>query len=194
MTDREAYMAVLASGPILGADAVVLLTGEGESRVGVAAELVARGAAPIIVITGGLDRPPYCIPAAKLKGPVMGKGVAPSAIIVDNEAMNTAEQARNTIALAVERGWKRLILVASPEHVYRAHLTFVHALNKADKADEILVLPVATPQPWWGVPDGLDMARISHLEVELDKAENYADCATWLEGLDYLRQWEPRLT
>jgi uncharacterized SAM-binding protein YcdF (DUF218 family) len=194
MTAREKFCAALFNGPLLRADAIVVLTGDGDTRLPTAAELVHQQAAPVVLITGGLDNPPYSLPASVMKGKLMGLGVAPRVIEIDYEAMNTWEQAQNTVRTAVERGWGRILIVASPYHAPRAFLTFLKALKAVGKESEVHILTVPTADaPWFGVPDGTDAPRIDLLGDEFEKCNQYAEhVASWGEGLEYLEAWEGR--
>jgi uncharacterized SAM-binding protein YcdF (DUF218 family) len=194
MTAREQFCAALFTGPLLRGDAVVLLTGDGETRVATAAELFRQNAAPLILVTGGLHEPPYALDAKTTAGKLMALGVAPRAIEADMTAMNTREQAVHTVAQAVERGWGRLLLVASPYHAPRAFLTFLRALQEAGVTDTVHLLVVPTSeQPWFKRPEGRDETRLALLADEFEKVERYADhVATWDDGLAYLEAWESR--
>lgn len=193
MTAREQCCAALYTGPLLTADVIVLLTGDGEQRVATAVELMRQGGAQRIVITGGLDEPPYAVPATRLMGKVMAHGVAPSAIDVDVAAMNTWEQAQNVVARAEANGWKRILLVASNYHAPRAFLTFVRALRLAGLDDTVQVLVVPATASWFQAPEGVDKTRMELLADEFRKVAEYTNhVATWDEGLEYLARWEGR--
>jgi uncharacterized SAM-binding protein YcdF (DUF218 family) len=199
LTPRERYLAMLASWPHWAAtsDGIVLLSGDGSVRVGMAARMMVAGANQTLLITGGLDDPPYSLPAKKLRAMAMGFApapISPTRIVLDGRAMNTREQAVNVVRLARARGWKRLTIVASPDHMARAHLTFVRALDEAGVADTVCALPVSAPAKWGAKPDGRDVSRLELLEAECAKVEQYAEhVATWERGLEYLLAWEAKL-
>lgn len=196
MTARERYLAMLTSWPhwTMPGDAIVLLSGDGETRVEMACRLMATAAEQTLVVTGGYDDPPYSLTADKLAAKAMGLGVAPGKILRDGRAMNTREQAVNTVARAKEHGWKVLVLVASPDHIARAHLTFIRALDDEGLADTVLVLPVLTRAKWTESPAGRELTRLEMLDVELRKVDAYAsDVATWERGVEYLTTWEAKL-
>ncbi len=46
------------------------------------------------------------------------------------------------------------------------------------------------PTPWFSPPDGSDKTRIQLFEQELAKIEQYDDCASYEDGLEYLEWWE----
>lgn len=193
MNAREQFCAVLFNGPLLKGDCIVLLEGDGEARIPTTVEMFRQGAAPRILVTGGLDNPPFCLSAHTLAAKLMGLGVAPSAIDVDADAMNTWEQAHNTLVRAQKEGWKRLLLVASPFHAPRAFLTFLGALLDRGLDDDIhLVIVPAAEVPWFQVPEGETVDRVELLAREFAKCGEYEGVASWAEGLAYLKAWEGR--
>lgn len=194
-TDRERFLAALYTGPLLRGDCIVVLAGEdGEARAQTAAELFRQGAAPGLFVTGGLHTPPRRTGAEALAGVLLGAGIAPDRIITDTTAMHTGDQAKAAIDLAMDRGWKQLLLVASPYHLPRAFLTFVYRLHVAMQHDTIRIVPVpASNVRWFEAPEGLETERWELLDIELDKCHAYVnDVATFAAGLDYLRAWEAR--
>ena len=150
-SSREQFCAVLSNGPVLKSDAIVVLCGEDpEPRISVAAQLFAQGAGAVVLLTGGLHEPPRWYSAEGLTPALLGLGVSHTKVVMDNEAMNTREQAVNTVATAVERKWKRLLLVASGYHQYRAFLTFLKALIEAEQDQKIQMLIMPANQVPWG--------------------------------------------
>lgn len=194
-TDRERYCTLLFNGPLLSADAAVVLCGEdARPRLSVAAQVLASGGVRSVVLSGGLNRPPRWMGAESMAPLLMGAGVSPSRITVEPESLNTREQAVNVIQVALRQDWHRLLIIASAYHTPRAHLTFVRRLNEIGEASEIHVLAVpASHTRWFEPPEGMDRTRIELLEEEFRKIEEYREhVATYQEGLEYLRAWEGR--
>ena len=195
MNDREQFCILLAAQPILRADAIVLLAGEdGEARMEVAAHLWGQGAAGAVVVTGGLEDPPRILGAASLLPRLLGKGIAPDAVLDDVASGNTREQAAFVVDLAKERGWHRLLLVASPYHQFRAYLTFLQALTDRDMEQSVHLLSVPASQTRWGerIP-GTERTRLMALQEEFVKVEDYRErghVADYRHGIDYLLWWE----
>lgn len=172
----------------------MVVSGDGETRIPPAVELFRQGAAPFILVTGGLDNPPYSRTAKDMADIMVGRGVAPDRIIIDNDSMHTQEQARFVTALAKARQWHRILLVASPYHTFRVYLTFLRALldEGIDKTLHLVNVP-ASHAPWWQAPEGLVKSRADLLDEEFSKIDHYgADghVASYEEGLAYLRFWE----
>lgn len=197
VSDRERFCAVLSNGPMLRADAIVVLEGDGVARLATALELFRQHAAPVIVLSGGLDVPPNCLTAESLAGTLYGMGVAPDRVLCESASLNTREQAVHVITMAQAKGWKRLLLVASPYHQYRAYLTFLHALAEVHATESIHLVNVpASNLNWWtglkGV-NGVERSRLELLEDEFEKCDDYqvtGHCASFAAGLAYLKHWE----
>ncbi|KKL88246.1 hypothetical protein LCGC14_1926640 [marine sediment metagenome] len=195
-TAREKFLAVLANGPLLKADAIVVLLGEDSNeRIDVAVELMASGAGPELFLSGGIEDPPRRRSAKAMTPKLLGRGVAPMAVYADNEAMNTHEQAVNFVAHALEKGWKRALLVASPYHMPRAFLTVLKAIMEAEATKLLHIIPVTAAQAlWWSCPDGMTDTRLDLYSVEMGKIKEYREhVASWNEGLDYLKFWESEM-
>jgi uncharacterized SAM-binding protein YcdF (DUF218 family) len=192
--DALAFAAVVDSAPLLKADAIVVLSGDGEGRLNFACGMLQQGGAQHLVLSGGVDKPPFALTAHDLARKAIDRGVAPDRLCLEAASKNTREQAVNVVAMAAEREWGRLLLVASPFHAWRAFLTFVQALTDAGLRERVhLINAPASQLKWWAVPDGRDMDRLGLLNQELEKIEAYralGHVASWAEGLAYLAHWE----
>ena len=184
-TSRERLLVALFWGPLARADAIVVLAGQdAQARLDSGVNLLRGQVAPWLVLTGAqVDG----IGAAALHPKAMGAGVAPDAILVEPEATNTHEQAVNVVAMAREKGWTSLVLVASAYHLPRAFLAFVAAVED----DSIRIVPVPANGSWWTAPPGMTGARMELLEADLAKAALYADhVASYEAGLQHLQKWD----
>lgn len=193
MTDREQFLALVSSGPMLRGDAIVCCVGEdADARVNMAAGVFLSGGAPRIVLSGGKHEPPRWKGAKQCEAMLYGKGVAPDRIILDTESTNTREQAVVLARLACDQGWKRLLLVASSYHVPRLYLTLLQALTEVGHEQKIhLVAVPATQSPWFQSPPGMACTRAELLIGEFLKIGEYgAHVATYSQGLAALRFWE----
>lgn len=203
-TDRERFLAALLTGPLTKADAIVLLTGDGETRVATAVGLFHAGAAPLIVVSGGIHTPPYCLKADAIAGTIYGKGIATDRVRIDVLAQNTRESAVNVIDTAVDERWLQILLVTSAYHLPRAMLTFVAELRarKLDETIRIVPVPCAN-QPWFTDVAGQEYEpgpgflaqrnRLDLLEGEFKRIDEYrakGHVASYTRGLDYLEHWE----
>ena len=203
-TPREKFLVALAGGPIMPPDAVVMLCGEDweprmQRAIGRFLELrqwaITKNLSfyhPVIVLSGGVHEPPGNYSAAKITPKLIGQGVSHDRIIIDNDSQNTRDQAVNVVAMAVEKGWKRLMLVASPYHAPRSFLTFLKVLQEQELDRDIeLLSDTSDHTPWFGAPDGGEVNRIDLLTSELTKIGQYVDhVASYEDGLAYLEYWE----
>lgn len=181
LTDRERFLSLLFTAPLLAADAIIVLAGEdAEARAAFAAELYRMRPTPLYV-TGGRHEPPRIQNAEAVMGMLMGHGVRPDAITLDNESQNTREQAIYIAAEASARKWRRVLLVVSGYHLPRAFLTVLRAVKNAGLDDTLHVVPVAA-SPVRPIPLDADMEKIAPYGV-MGHVSNYA------HGLAYLTRW-----
>jgi uncharacterized SAM-binding protein YcdF (DUF218 family) len=184
MTEREAFIAQLANQPLRKGGVLVLLQGDGYSRVPYAAQLYADGFAPVIVIVGGDTRREYgSYPSSELRTRLVDAGVPADAIVFEETAEHTRAEAERVVTLAKEHGWKNLIIITSPHHMYRAYLTFLKAMH--DASTELTLQPAPVRDlPWYvSMPWG---KRSELLPPELERIEVYGakgDVASYSEGL-----------
>ena len=118
------------------ADAIVVLgaqvTATGQpgsdltSRTYHGVDLYNAGWAPRLICTGGYTDDPLSA-AAVARRFAIGLGVEPDDIYLADGSMTTAEDARATAELMFARGWRSVILVSHPLHLYRARWSFGHA-------------------------------------------------------------------
>ncbi|HEX8552807.1 MAG TPA: YdcF family protein [Abditibacteriaceae bacterium] len=88
-----------------------------------AAQLFHEGKAPRLVCTGGIGNTPPAesIAAAKV---LENNDVPRAAIFVETVSTSTWENAEETAKICRARGWKRVIVVSAPYHVWRASRNF----------------------------------------------------------------------
>ena len=193
MTEREAFLVELAHQPLVGGDVIVLLQGDGNNRVAYAAELYAHGQASSVVLVGGDTRTQYgSYPGSGLREQLLVAGVPAEAIIFEETAQHTRAEAVRVIELAKERGWKSLLIVTSPHHMYRAFLTFLKAMQ--DAGLELILQPAPVRDLPWHANERWGM-RIEVFGPELERIETYGlqgDVASYAVGLTYLRNKESK--
>lgn len=92
-------------------------------RVLHAVRLYKKGFAPKIIMTGGVgDNPPSeAQVAADL---AVQHGVPREDIIEENKSTSTWENAANASAICKKRGWKSVLIVSDPFHLWRAQKNF----------------------------------------------------------------------
>jgi len=137
------------------ADAIVVVSG-GDTRARTAAgiDLYNQGWAEYLVLSGAALDKSGPSNAAAMKLQAEEAGIPTDAILVDEEAMNTQQNAENTRSIFKERSFGDVILVTSGYHQRRASLEF----NK--RADDTVIrnYPVVSDKDWdwywWLTPRG----------------------------------------
>lgn len=190
MTAREKVIALVDNDSLMKSDAIVLLEGDGFNRYEKAVSLYKQGWAPKIIFSGGIVDYEYgSFPYLDVLPHILIQGVPESDIIHEDKSLNTQEQAVEAIKLAGEKGWKRLILVATHEHQYRAYLTFLREVIDAKSNIILYNAPVRnltwfTDNPWG--------KRFDRLEQEFERIDKYAKLghlASYEEAIVY-QQWK----
>jgi uncharacterized SAM-binding protein YcdF (DUF218 family) len=183
ITERERFIVLVGNDRLVPGDAIILLEGDGKARVGTCVRLFEAGLAPRIVVSGGMDQPAGgCRHSRFLKEDLLLAGIPEQAILVEDRSRHTRDQAMEVMALARAQGWRRILLVATHYHQYRAYLTFLKAMDEAglDWFED----------PGWG-------RRIDLLESELEKIETYSamgHLASFARAIAYQEWKECRLS
>lgn len=95
------------------------------AAVALHAELASNGAAPLVVATGGTTRGARRAEADVIAEALAARGIAD--VIVERAALTTEDNARNTAAILVPLGVRRVWLVTQPFHARRAAWLFREA-------------------------------------------------------------------
>jgi uncharacterized SAM-binding protein YcdF (DUF218 family) len=125
---------------------------------------------------------------------MLEEGVPEEDIIHEDKSLNTREQAVEVVRMAQERGWKKLILVASHEHQYRAYLTFLREVLDSKSGITLYNAPARNLD--WFVDKGWG-TRFERLEAEILRIEKYTEMghlANAQEVIDYQKWKEAQLT
>lgn len=121
-------------------DAAIVPSGNGFERVRTAIELYKSGFVRKLALVGATGSRP----AQELKRAAIDEGIPERDIIADLTSRNTKENAASTLAIARREQWKKIILVTSPHHQLRAHLTFKKAWAADPGAPAIINYPPAS--------------------------------------------------
>lgn len=188
MTEREAFIALLDTEEPQKGDAIILLEGDGFSRYKKAVSLYKSRIAPLICFSGGFDdEQSGAFTYEKVKPLILEAGVPESDLVLEGTSKNTYEQAVEIMLLAHQKKWKRIVLVASHYHSYRAFLTFLCVLKQ--KMPELIMDMAAVKELDWYEETAWGK-RIDLLASELDKIDVYIkknNVASYAEGLEYLK-------
>ena len=195
ITDREKILAIVDNDCLSTSDAIILLEGDGFDRFRKAVSLYKQGQAPKIVFSGNITDYDYgSYPFAEVLPRMLEAGVPEEDIIHEDKSLNTREQAVEVVRMAQERGWKKLILVASHEHQYRAYLTFLREVLDSKSGITLYNAPARNLD--WFVDKGWG-TRFERLEAEIMRIEKYTELghlANAQEVIDYQKWKEAQLT
>jgi len=195
ITDREKILAIVDNDCLTPSDAIILLEGDGFDRFRQAVSLYKQGMAPKIVFSGNIVDYDYgSYPFSEILPLMLKEGMPELDIIHEDKSLNTREQAVEVVRMAQEYGWKKLILVASHEHQYRAYLTFLREVLDTKSGITLYNAP-ARNLKWfedkgWGT-------RFNRLQAEIDRIERYSamgHLATAEEVIDYQKWKETQLS
>lgn len=173
ITDREKILAIVDNDCLSESDAIILLEGDGFDRFRKAVSLYKQGMAPKIVFSGNIIDYDYgSFPFSEVLPRMLQEGIPEEDIIHEDRSQNTREQAVEVVRMAQERGWSKLILVASHEHQYRAYLTFLREVLDTKSGITLYNAP-ARNLNWfedkgWGT-------RFQRLEAEVARIEKYTE-------------------
>lgn len=172
MTTQELFMGLVANDQLQKADAVILLEGDGFTRIEKACNLITNYWASTLVFSGGIENHAYgSFPYAMCQEQILALGVKQEQIIVEAASKHTRQQAEEIIAMCQHKSWTSIILVATHYHQYRAFLTFLKVLEEKKLDRTIRIINAPAPANWfqqtnWG-------KRIDLLQTEFDKIEQY---------------------
>lgn len=172
ISDRETIMAIVDNDCLTKSDVAILLEGDGFFRFQKAVELYKKGIVAKIVFSGNIDDRGYgSIPFDEVLPYIIDAGVPKDDIIHEDKSLHTQQQAVEIVKMAVERGWKKLALVASHEHQYRAYLTFLREVLDTNSGIILYNTPVRNLN--WFVDSGWG-TRYDRLSAEFDRIEKYS--------------------
>ena len=193
ITDREIILAIIDNDCLTPSDAVILLEGDGFFRFSKAVDLYKRGMAKKIVFSGNIiDKDYGSFLFEEVKHFILEGGVPEEDLIHEDVSQHTREQAVEVVKMALANGWKKLALVASHEHQYRAYLTFLREVLDTNSGLILYNAPVRNLN--WFVDSGWGI-RYERLAAEFERIERYSamgHLATAGEVVEY-QKWKESL-
>lgn len=172
ITDREKIMAIVDNDCLTKSDAAILLEGDGFHRFQKAVDLYNRGIVSKIVFSGNIiDKDYGSYPFEEVKPFILKGGVPEEDLIHEDVSLHTQQQAVEVVKMAMKNGWKKLALVASHEHQYRAYLTFLRQVLDTKSGLILYNAPVRNLN--WFVDSGWGM-RFERLTAEFERIEKYS--------------------
>jgi uncharacterized SAM-binding protein YcdF (DUF218 family) len=189
MTPLEKFICTTSNDFLRKSDVIIILEGDGFARISEGARLFKEEFAPLVLISGGVNNPPHSYTASEMLPKLIEAGVPRSSTMLEEKSLNTRDQAVNVMELARGLRWKRIIIVASHYHQYRAYLTFLKAMREYNLELEIINSPVRN-LPWFSKDD--PERRIDLLEKEFERIDKYkhmGHLASFEEALEY-QEWK----
>lgn len=137
------------------ADAVVVVSGgDTTARTDAGIHLLRNGWAQTLIFSGAAQDTTGPSNAAAMKKHAIEAGIPEDSIIVDENALNTQQNAQNTDEIMKEHGFTNIILVTSGYHQRRASLEF----QKTAEGVTVRNYPVINDKDWslfwWLTPRG----------------------------------------
>ncbi len=193
ITDRETIMAIVDNDCLTESDVAVLLEGDGFFRFQKAVELYQQGMVKKIVFSGNIvDKDYGSYPFEEVKPFILEHGVLECDLIHEDKSQQTKQQAQEVVKMALENGWKKLALIASHEHQYRAYLTFLREVLDTNSGLILYNAPVRNLN--WFIDSGWG-TRFDRLSAEFERIEKYSEMghlATAQEVIEY-QKWKESL-
>jgi len=172
ITERETVMAIVDNDCLTNSDAAILLEGDGYYRFPKAVDLYKSGIVSKIVFSGNIiDRDYGSFPFEEIKPLLLNAGVSEADLVHEDKSLHTRQQATEVVKMALERGWGKLVLVASAEHQYRAYLTFLREV--LDTKSGIILYNAPVRNLYWFSDSGWG-TRLERLAAEFDRIEKYS--------------------
>ena len=190
ITDREKILAIVDNDCLMHSHAAILLEGDGFFRFQKAVDLYKTGQVERIIFSGNIiDKDYGSFPYEEVAPFILNQGVPERDLIHEAKSQHTREQAIEVVKMAMENGWKKLALVASHEHQYRAYLTFLRVVLDTNSGILLFNAPVRNLN--WFVDSGWGM-RFERLSAEIERIEKYSalgHLATADEVIEY-QKWK----
>ena len=123
-----------------------------QARVSEAVREYERGAAQRIIFTGGAAHNQF-VEAQVMARTAEAQGIPAGAILEEKQAMNTIENACDSLRMMQSRGWNSAEVVTSPHHIPRAAMIFSRLPIKF----RMHAAPPVEPDPNWFAGDTMTM-------------------------------------
>jgi uncharacterized SAM-binding protein YcdF (DUF218 family) len=153
-------------------DAVVAISGDDGQRLETAIDLYEQGWTDKLIFSGAARDPKSPSNALIMKRTAVERGVPENDILLDEDSLNTQENARFVIKLAQERDIDSLILVTSPYHQRRAYSYFERVA-----AGDITILNYSARDEewrrsqWWATPRGWYLTVSESVKLALSEIQ-----------------------
>lgn len=143
-------------GTCAKADAIVVVSGgDTAARTNEAVKLYKNGWASLLIVSGAAKDISGPSNAQAMKDQAVAGGVPENAILIDEAARDTNENASGAAELARQRGANEIIVVTSPYHMARALVIFSREFPGVGSVrGHPSVIDNNWPDNWWATPRG----------------------------------------
>jgi len=196
MNYQELLLILISNDSYKASDAVILLEGDGFSRINKACDIFINKKANYLIFSGGVDNQSVgSFDFNKCQTFIEIKNIPHENLILELNSKNTREQAVEVIQLCKKFNWKSIILTGSHYHQLRAFLTFLKVIIEEKLENELIIYNAPENQLEWFEETGWGK-RIDLLKNELIKIKNYQSInhiASYKEAFEYL-EWREKNT
>lgn len=192
MSLRDILITLIYTDYYRSSDAVILLEGDGFSRINKSCEFVSHNLANYLVFSGGIDNPSVgSFTFEKCRHIIFDTNNLPQdKLILELDSRNTREQAEQVVKICKKYNWGSIILVASHYHQFRAFMTFLKVVIEEKLENDLIIYNAPVNELNWFEDDGWGK-RIDLLKNEFDKINLYQDLghiASFEEAIKYF-EW-----
>ena len=196
MNNKDLFTILVASDVHQNSDVVVLLEGDGFSRINKSCSILINQEAKFLIFSGGVDNEEvgsFCY--NKCESRILNYNVPQVQLVLELNSTNTREQALEVIEMCVQNNWTSLILTASHYHQFRAFLTFLKVLIEKKIENKIIIYNAPENQLDWFADSGWGK-RVDLLELEFDKIQKYqklGHIASYSDAVKYFKWREKNI-
>ena len=190
MDDKELFTILIATDVHQNSDVVVLLEGDGFSRINKSCSILTKQEAKLLIFSGGVDKEEvgsYCY--YKCESRILNFNIPKEQIILELNSKNTREQALEVIEICIQNNLTSLILTASHYHQFRAFLTFLKVLLEKKIENKIIIYNAPENKLDWFADSGWGK-RVDLLELEFEKIQKYqklGHIASYTDAVKYFK-------
>jgi len=190
MDDKDLFTIFVATDVYRNSDVVVLLEGDGFSRINKSCTILTNQEAKFLIFSGGVDNEELgSYSYNKCESRILNYNIPQVQLILELNSNNTREQALEVIEMCVQNNWTSLILTASHYHQFRAFLTFLKVLLEKKIENKIIIYNAPENKLDWFAESGWGK-RVDLLELEFDKIEKYqkfGHIASYSDAVKYFK-------
>lgn len=150
-------------------DLIVILGGGGGNRIDRGAFLYRKQYSTRILLTGlnaGRQNTQSFYLSWKAQA-LKGLGVSSDALLFDAISRSSWQEAKNTLKLMQDRGWRRVIIVSDPPHMRRLSWVWGHLFSNSNKEFILVSSPLYNwkAETWWLDEDSAQYVIMEYIKI-----------------------------